>query len=270
MTIWRYDAHDRLPAYADFFAHACIFCGAELELFSDRSGTIDRVGPETQHWRSANHTDGPLEQTYTLCPLCGWWTTLRSDEHPARRGLMSVQRGAIGSLKDIDTTDVTIPLSDIQRFLLARWDARHTLSWRIIEETVGAVFKAIGYDVRVTNRSGDSGLDVILGNSSSDIVGVQVKRYRKKIVADQIRAFLGALVQATVTRGVFVTTSSYQPKAHDEARWARKRGYLIELVDADSLFDAIGIARLEESAANFLDNIPLNIKMQPLWRSPVL
>lgn len=269
MSIWRYDAESRLPSYGAFFTQHCIFCGTGLDLFSDRSGTLDRITEEAARWRSADHGYGPSELTYTLCPLCGWWTFLRSDEMESRRGKMSVQSGAVGALKNIDKTDISVPLSEVQQYLIACLEARRTINWRLFEETVAAVFRSLGYEARVTSRSNDGGLDIILTDGSGDVVGVQVKRYEKKIVADQIRALLGALVQEGMTKGIFVTTSSYQPKAHYEADAAHSKGYLIELVDGDSLYDTMGIVRLDAPEAELFANLPKTPRTRRLWRSPV-
>jgi restriction system protein len=113
----------------------------------------------------------------------------------------------------------------------------------MFEEIVASVFRDLGYDARVTAYSGDDGVDVVLDGPSGVLIGVQVKRYRDSIKVEQIRALTGALVLGGLTRGVFVTTSTFQKGAADTAERMATRGYQIELMNADRFYDALKIAQ---------------------------
>jgi restriction system protein len=113
----------------------------------------------------------------------------------------------------------------------------------VFEETVASVFRDLGYGARVTAYSGDDGIDVILDGQSDTMIGVQVKRYRNSIQVEQIRSLAGALVLGGLTRGIFVTTSTFQGGADDTAQRLNTRGYQIELMDATRFFDALKIAQ---------------------------
>jgi restriction endonuclease Mrr len=70
-----------------------------------------------------------------------------------------------------------------------------------------------------------------------------VKRYKNLISVDQIRSFAGALLINGMTRGMFVTTSSFQSGAERTSALAGMRGIAVELVDAQRFYDALGIAQ---------------------------
>jgi hypothetical protein len=85
----------------------------------------------------------------------------------------------------------------------------------------------------------------VLDGPANRTIGVQVKRYRRerKIEAEQIRSFAGALVLGGHTKGVFVTTSSFRKGARKTAERFAERGYPVELMDAQRFFEALCIAQ---------------------------
>ena len=89
------------------------------------------------------------------------------------------------------------------------------------EKLVVNLLVAMGYGKmeysKVVGGTGDDGIDGII---SADKLGfekicVQAKRYSKDNTVSnrEIRNFSGALLQEGVTKGVFITTSSFSPKA---------------------------------------------------------
>lgn len=182
----------------------------------------------------------------SLCPVCGWWTVFRvhQGEHPRCPGIEGYS-GSIGCLKELDLTDVTVPLHEVRQQLLARKDSLFETHPKLLEEVVCSVFKDLGWNARVTAFSGDDGIDVILDGPAGDTVGVQVKRYQKerRIEAEQIRSLAGALLLNGYTRGIFVTTSEFRRGAASAARKLSAIGYPIELVNADRFLGALGIAQ---------------------------
>jgi restriction system protein len=110
-----------------------------------------------------------------------------------------------------------------------------------MEETVGKIFRDLGWDVDVTCYSKDGGIDAIIRKDGS-VCGVQIKRYKNNIGVRQIREFSGALVAKKITSGVFVTTSEYTKSALDFPEEAAPE-QRIELYDAAKLFDTLRISR---------------------------
>ena len=74
-------------------------------------------------------------------------------------------------------------------------------------------------------------------------MGVQVKRYRNAISAEQIRSLAGALFVGGYTKGMFVTTSRFQPGGNEVSALACARGMAIELLDAPRFFEELKIAQ---------------------------
>jgi len=110
--------------------------------------------------------------------------------------------------------------------------------------------------------SRDGGIDAFL-QKDGQTVGVQVKRFRSSIKVEQIRSLAGALLSKGLTKGIFVTTSSFQRGAQPEADHLATKGYAIQLMDSARLFDALKIAQRQKyrSGRDFpkelLDDLPL-------------
>jgi len=127
--------------------------------------------------------------------------------------------------------------------LTARYKRRNDLHPRLFEETVGSVFRGLGFEARVTAYTNDGGIDVVLDENSETTIGIQVKRSKRRISVEQIRSFTGALVLGGYTKGVFVTTSEFQSGAKRVAGLAQLRGTAIELMDAKRFYDALRITQ---------------------------
>lgn len=212
------------------------------------------------------------------CPLCGWWKKTQSDQGGIKGIAINQLLAACGSLRELDLTDQTLPLEQIRSYLIAKYDERfHIDPWKF-EEVVGSVYRDLGYRVRVTARSGDGGIDVILDGDDNVVIGVQVKRYKNKICIEQIASLAGALLAKGITRGIFVTTSSFQSGVPAFAEALSLRGHPIELVDAKRFYDALKITQrpiyksAKEKGAPFL-NVELvkvedsNRKHNNKWRN---
>src|SRR5262245_44927737 len=88
-------------------------------------------------------------------------------------------------------------------------------------------------------RSNDEGID---GRINQDALGldqimVQAKRYARDRVVDRktIQAFIGSLAGQGVTKGIFITTSSFAESAREFVQ--RGSSTKIVLIDGDTLLD---------------------------------
>ncbi len=183
--------------------------------------------------------------TTGVCPVCGWWNVhrYRDEQNPNQESTRYVD-GAAGSLRQLNPPDIPEPLTEVRDYLIHRYEKRFELHPRLFERTVASVFQDLGYQVTLTAYTGDGGIDAIL-QRQNETIGVQVKRYRDSIEADQIRSFAGALVLSGQTRGIFVITSRFQKGASSAAELFRRRGLLIELTDPQAFFDKLGLAKIE-------------------------
>ena len=182
---------------------ACPFCKTNLlPIVAEHNREIT---PDPPPW--PDHHDF-FSANVEVCPACGWWKAqyIKSWVNPGESCTDFYQGGA--SLKELDVTDLTAPIAEVRDYLAARYEQRLKVHPKLFEEVVGSVFSNLGYRALVTAYSGDDGIDVIL-TSGEETVGVQVKRYKNKINVEQIRSLAGALVLKGLTRGIFVTTSTF-------------------------------------------------------------
>ena len=233
MTMWEYKEAGRLLTYQSVGATVCMYCHRDMFRL-----------PAERYDKGSRRLLAQL----TVCPYCGWWNVYRvhQGETPRTSGVEGYD-GAIGSLRELDLTDVSVPLAELRSYLVRRADALYKVHPRRFEELVCSVFRDLGYSARATAYSRDGGVDVVLEESSGASIGVQVKRYAKgrRIEAEQIRSLAGALLVNEHTQGVFVTTSSFRKGARTVAKRLARIGYPIALLDAERFLQALGIAQIK-------------------------
>ncbi|MDN7178580.1 restriction endonuclease [Caballeronia sp. SEWSISQ10-4 2] len=250
MSIWDYSHVSWELAGAIAHCSTCFFCRSTLQALPPRYKDFEAFNSE-------------VGVTPAVCAGCGWWTVLVEQQDleptihydPDSSDILddgvhrfSMTTGAAGSLKELDLTDVEQPLQDIRDYLTIRYEKRFELHPRLFEETVASVFRDCGFHARVTSYSGDGGIDVIL-ERGDETIGVQVKRYKNAINAEQIRSLAGALLIGGYTKGVFVTTSRYQRGGVRVSELATARGMPIELLDAPRFLGELKIAQRSAFAA---------------------
>jgi restriction system protein len=234
MSVWNYErlAH---PFHTDETAfvmdrRTCLFC---KHLLSEELSVISHL----------QKTGGAIVR---LCANCGWWYVKEEDssfEHPATYG-------GFANLRPLDLKDLSTPIDEVAQYLIAKYDARATMSPRLLEETVAAVFSGLGYSTRLgaqTANGADNGIDVYLDGPGDSLVGIQVKRQKRPIEISQIHSLCGALITGRCTKGVYVTTSKFRRGAVTNADdFQSITGVPIELIDADDFYDRLGIFRRTE------------------------
>lgn len=123
-------------------------------------------------------------------------------------------------------------LSDLKEQLLK-------ISPTAFEKLIIDLMKALKYGARgLTQHMGQSGDGGVDGIITEDILGLdsiylQAKRYTEGSVGrDRIQAFAGAMDGKSVTKGVFVTTSTFTKGAREYAAVSPKH---LRLIDGDEL-----------------------------------
>lgn len=212
-----------------YLVDACPFCRAQLK----------KLDPPTDHECLGYLT----EVRVGICQICGWWNARgEARERIDHYSTAVYELGSFGVLKNLDLTEVETPLQEVRDYLMAKYEDRLQMDPRLFELTVGSVFADHGYVAEVTAYSGDGGIDVILSTGEKRI-GVQVKRWKNKVEATQIHSLMGAMVLAGLTKGMFVTTSSFRSGAVEDADRFSALGTPIELLDAPRFFDALRISQ---------------------------
>jgi restriction system protein len=228
MSVWEYKSQTKDTLHRAMCSVDCPYCRSALHRYDS---IFDyRAWGATEEWR------------VRACRTCGWWKIANYFDDPEGNLSIRTRSAAAGSLKRLDLTSLETPLTEVRDYLIAHYDSRFRVNPYLFEHVVGSVFKDLHYEVVVTGRSGDNGIDVLL-HKGDEIVGVQVKRYHGSIKTAQIRELLGALVIHGYTKGMFVTTSQFQSGADTTAAMAATRGLDIALVDGESFFDALRLSQ---------------------------
>lgn len=105
------------------------------------------------------------------------------------------------------------------------------------EKVVVDLMVAMNYGVgQRTRYVGDGGIDGIIDEDELGLskIYLQAKRYSNgKVNEKEMRDFLGALSDKPVTKGVFITTSSFSEKAMNLAK--NSKHHIVRLVDGSEL-----------------------------------
>lgn len=190
-----------------------------------------------------------------VCQTCGWWSIghhyaflvvepelySNPDDYYTHYGAGY----AHGSLKNLDPSNVEQPVEEITRYLVAKNEAIGHISPRLVEEVVASVFRNLGYSVELTPLVGDNGIDLyLMNNQGGKEVGIQVKRWNKRISVEPIRAFLGALMLQGLTKGIMVATNRFTIGAERTVANSHDLGLAtIELKDGAWILDTLKITQ---------------------------
>jgi restriction system protein len=124
---------------------------------------------------------------------------------------------------------------------LTNWLAE--LSPKEFEEQTAEMFKRLGYEVKVTGRSHDIGVDVEMEKNGKKSI-VQCKHYTSKVGRPELARFYGDLAHHLADDGFFVTTNYF---TLDAKKYADDKP--IELVDGSML-----IKYMKDAKMGFLSN----------------
>jgi len=116
--------------------------------------------------------------------------------------------------------------------------AFYDLDPRQMEELVAAAYKADGWDVTLTPRSGDRGRDVIARRDDVGSIRIldQVKRYKPGLLvtAEEVRSMVGVLsMDQRASKAYITTTSGFAPRVAEEV--AALTPTRLELRDGNAL-----------------------------------
>lgn len=91
------------------------------------------------------------------------------------------------------------------------------IDWKRFEEVCAEYFRVCGFHATTNSHGPDGGIDVMLyapGDHSKLVNVVQCKQWKKAVGPKALRELLGVMTDMKVTRGIFVTSSTF----NDEAR----------------------------------------------------
>ena len=106
------------------------------------------------------------------------------------------------------------------------------------EQLMVRLLEKMGYgEGKNVGRVGDEGIDGII---NQDVLGlekvyVQAKRWENRVGEPEIRNFSGSLQAKGASKGVFITTSTFGPKARETAERISAGNQFIRLIDGGEL-----------------------------------
>jgi restriction system protein len=137
---------------------------------------------------------------------------------------------------------VAIPWFKINEMIQRDPRTIYEIDWRKWEEIIAGAYKQQGFDVMLTPRSNDGGVDVIatLPGFGSIRYFDQVKAYAagRVVTANDVSALLGALDRfGNVSKGIVTTTSEFAPGIATDPTFQRFMPYRLELRAKDALLE---------------------------------
>jgi|GEM_PF-1356174 len=245
-----YDGHSVLQG-----PFSCPFCSSPM--INHGHDSFENFGDEyygVNFYESAN--------SIVVCNTCGLWAMLRMQGEcnmPQEDQVYNYANetwqtdwvgyphvsmkvyGVFSSLKSFNNKfDLSAPTEELMRYLTGKYDHRFRVHPKKMEEIVGSIFKNGGYETRATSYSKDGGVDLfVFDHGTEELAAVQVKRYKNKIDCNLIDQFGGVLVRHGVTKGIYVTTSSFTSVAQQYAQEFDVKDIPIELWDSTVLLDRI-------------------------------
>ncbi len=214
-----------------------------------RAGLIEKV--ESKTWRAskagaaflAAHPHTITASDLKAVPEFDEWESGRNRRKPSETDdSHATAASETATPQEIIEREVNALVADLRgRLLRAILDQ----SPEFFEQLVLDLLIAMGYGgsradaAQRLGRSGDEGIDGVISQDALglDQVMVQAKRYKPENVVDRktIQAFIGSLAGQGVTKGVFITTSSFAESAKEFV--LRGSATKVVLVDGAMLID---------------------------------
>lgn len=284
MSIWVHKEIGDLPSFEEISSCHCRFCKEPLikkeinDSWEHLENKIDSIHNETILGMAEIHGDFILREmeikdtpylekaTLGTCPLCGWWNISKNIQILTKNQIWMLSFGSAAALKNMNHADISTPTDEIKQYLSAKYDDRFHIHPRKFEEIVASVFRIHDFHPELTSYSADGGIDIILRDKTGNAIAVQVKRYKNSIEASAIRELLGAMVINGNTRGVFVTTSTFQSGCIEIKRKAEKRGILLDIIDSNSFLNILKLSQaknLPQYQETIQETIIPSVELEP-------
>jgi restriction system protein len=207
--------------------------------FLTKGGLIAKVAPKT--YRATEFGKEFLAKHPETIPVAdleaipGWeeaWRTKAKKREAALAGPASESEststpnerieGAFAELRETLISDLLSQLAKVDPFRF--------------ERVVLDLLVAMGYGgsfneaAAVTRKTGDEGIDGVINEDrlGLDVIYIQAKRWKGNVGRQEIQNFVGALAGKKASKGVFITTSSFNDNAIDYATNLQQKVILID------------------------------------------
>lgn len=193
-------------------------------------------------------SDGERYSVYLsvmCCERCGWWVAAEDEwDSSCGTATKTVHRlSATGAaLQTFSEGLCGQQLTDLEKEIRSHiLGEGKSVRWSTLEDATKGVFKEFGFEARVTARSKDGGVDVIVEHHSLGSVYAQVKHTRNKVGVRILRELVGTMAINGVTNSLLVTSSGFTKGVLKESRLAASKGFKVELVDGQRLLAALNL-----------------------------
>lgn len=179
-------------------------------------------------------SDGTLFKSF----FSGQWISVREPIHPDNLSVSDMQP----ALSELDSAAAEFIKDPDQLF---------TVKPSELEVIVAEIYKAHGFDVRVTGGPRDHGIDVSAEAfmpvslprkfSQHICIGIQVKRYRRdhKVTESEVRNLYGSVAGENLDRGIIFTTSSLTAAAQEYIAARRAVQDRLTIVAGDDVLELL-------------------------------
>jgi len=180
------------------------------------------------------------------CESCGWWFASR-DQWDSSCGsvpdrairILSATGAALHKFSPgPDEQQLAVLETEIEAHLIGHGSST---SWATLEDVAKGVFREFGYEARVTAKSKDGGIDVIVDHNEHGDVYAQVKHSKNKVGVRVLRELIGTMAIHGATNSLLVTSSHFTRGVTKEQALAAQRGFVVELVDGARLLASLNL-----------------------------
>jgi len=258
--IWQYGSHTQsAPLLTSVFRSSICPCCAN----GQRLAVSDRN----------DESDGRRYSEYIkvmCCNLCGWWfvskdtwdSSCGSVPDRALRSLTATGAALRTFSLGPDDQQLVILESEIQAHLAGNGPSS---AWAALEDATKGVFREFGYQARVTARSKDGGIDVIVDHTEFGDVYAQVKHTKNKVGVRVLRELVGTMAINGATNSLLVTSSGFTRGVTKEQALAAQKGFIVELVDGSRLLASLNLTyrRASPTISEVMDVARPNVQL--IW-----
>jgi len=130
-----------------------------------------------------------------------------------------------------------------------------------LAELIGGIFKAKGFEIRISPPGPDGGIDIIAGGGilgfGDPKLAIQVKSQDNPVDAKELREFRTSMKDSGAQHGLFVAWGGYNKAA---AKEARNLFFDLRLWTADDIISAI-----QENYDKLSDDLQAELRLKRIW-----
>lgn len=252
---WLQTAHDRPESDVKLLLrHFIISTGSNLQDELYAKFIVKRLQKDNISINSLAEYERRLVQfvltkkRYPVWEGCGWILDLLPKQP---RAALDVLDAFLSAHWNALTENYLNGLFDAQSIIRNRYiESAHTanhaervllgLDWRELEWLCSALYDNMGFDVGVTTRGDDDGVDIFAKNlalGKKELVVIQAKKWSRAnpVGKAEVRELLGTIDLHRATKGVLVTTGRYERGAIDMSCEDAR----IELINQEALLQLL-------------------------------